>query len=179
MKNSWIKRMALVATIGAFASKMALAEVSLPPPELDSLPLLAMSLDEGKTNKKNSIAAEQALFKEPLFTQDKAHQYLGIGALGLLALAVVSPKEEDGPHEYFATGSAFLASAAVTSGLIFHWEDFDLSEGFSDPDNLHVLLAGLGTLAMIAAVSQAPEGGHAGLGATGGVLMVSAVKITW
>lgn len=179
MKNSLIKRMALVMTIGTFASKMALADAPLLMSELDRVPLLAMSLDEGKTNQTSTLAAEQALFKESLFTQDKAHQYLGIGALGLLALAVASPKEEGGAHEYFATGSAFLASAAVTSGLIFHWEDFDFSDGFSDPDNLHVLLAGLGTLAMIAAVSQAPESGHAGLGAAGGVLMISAVKITW
>lgn len=174
-----IKRMALLATLGAFVSEGVFADSALLLPELDSAGSLALSLDESKTSKTSKLASQQQVFEEPLFTADKTHQYLGIGALGLLALAIVSPKEEGGPHEYFATGSAFLASAAVTSGLIVHWEDFDLSEGFSDPDNLHVMLGALGTLAMIAAVSQAPESGHAGLGAAGGVLMISAVKITW
>jgi len=126
-----------------------------------------------------SSKKEEDIFVPSNFTANKIHQYLGIGALGLVALAAISPKEEGGAHEYFATGSAFLASAAATTGLIYHWDDFELKDGLTDPDNMHMILAGLGTLVMVAAVAQAPDGGHAGLGATGGILMGTAIKITW
>ncbi len=118
-------------------------------------------------------------FKEAWFTGSKAHQYLGLGALALVAVAAVSPKEEDSLHEYAATAATALGAAAVTTGFIYHWEDFDWSDGFSDPDNLHMLLAGLGTLAMMYAVSEAPETAHAGPGVAGGIAMATAIKITW
>ena len=118
-------------------------------------------------------------FRESWLTGSKAHQYLGLGALALVAVAGISPKEEDGIHEYSATAATALAAAAVTTGFVYHWEDFDFSDGFSDPDNLHMLLAGLGTLAMMVAVSEAPETAHAGPGVIGGIAMATAIKITW
>lgn len=127
----------------------------------------------------SSSAVGSTEFEAPLFSANKVHQYLGIGALGLLALAIVSPKEEDGAHEYFATGAAALGAAAATSGLIYHWDDFDFDDGLSDPDNLHMMLGATGALLMLAAIAQAPEGGHAGLGAAGGIAMGVAVKMTW
>lgn len=112
-------------------------------------------------------------------TGEKWHQYLGLGALALVAVAAVAPKEEGGLHENAAQAAAALAADAAALGFVYHWEDFDFSDGFSDPDNLHVLLGGLGTLAMLAAVSQAPESGHSGTGMFGAVAMLTAVKITW
>lgn len=126
-----------------------------------------------------SFTKDSENFEESWLTGSKAHQYLGLGALALVAVAAVSPKEEDSIHEYAATGATVLAAAAATTGFIYHWEDFDWSDGFSDPDNLHMLLAGLGTLAMMYAVSEAPEVNHAGPGIAGGVAMAVAVKITW
>lgn len=118
-------------------------------------------------------------FQEPTFSGEKFHQYLGLTTLGLVALTALSPKKEDGPHELFATAAAVTAGATVANGLIFHWEDFNFDDGFSDPDNLHMMLGTLGAMLMVAAVAQAPEGGHAGLGIGGGAAMAMAVKITW
>lgn len=179
MKRTLLKRMAFLVSVGAFTCNALAVEPALILSDTETFPLLALSANETSSTSPSVYTPENEVFKTPLFTKDKTHQYLGIGALALVALAAVSPKEEGGPHEYFATGSAVLASAAVTTGLIFHWDDFDFSDGLSDSDNLHVILAGLGTLAMIAAVSQAPETGHAGLGAVGGVAMATAIKITW
>lgn len=118
-------------------------------------------------------------FVEPTFSPEKFHQYLGLTTLGLVALTAISPKEEDGPHEMFATAAAATATATVVNGLIFHWDDFHFEDGFTDPDNLHMMLGSLGALLMVAAVAQAPDGGHAGLGIGGGAAMAMAVKITW
>jgi len=118
-------------------------------------------------------------FKEPTFTGEKFHQYLGLTTLGLVALTAVLPKEEEGPHETAGKAAALMAGATVGTGLVYHWEDFHFEDGFSDPDNLHFMLGTLGAVLMAAAISQAPEGGHAGLGIGGGVMMASAVKITW
>lgn len=165
------------------------SELNLSLPQADDAVLgvgrplyLAGSMADDDGNREDaalSFTKDNEGFSEPWLTGSKAHQYFGLGALALVALAAVSPKEEDGAHEYFAVGATALAAAAATTGLIYHWEDFDFSDGITDPDNLHMLLGALGTLAMVAAVSQAPESGHAGLGIFGGVTMGIAVKITW
>lgn len=128
---------------------------------------------------ENRLKIDHSGFEEPWWSGNKFHQYMGLGALALVGLAAISPKEEGGPHEYFATASAVMGAAAVTSGLVFHWEDFDFSNGWSDPDNLHMLIAGLGALGMMYAVSQAPDSPHAGVGAIGGIAMGVAIKMEW
>jgi multidrug efflux pump subunit AcrB len=40
-------------------------------------------------------------------------------------------------------------AATVMTGLLYHWDDFHLEDGLTDPDNLHVMLAGVITLLMI------------------------------
>lgn len=145
----------------------------------DKLTLTPTSARENSTGKKKPAKALHASFEESAFTPEKFHQYLGLTTLGLVALTAVLPKEEDGPHETAGTLAAITAGATVANGLIFHWEDFHFEDGFSDPDNLHMMLGTLGALLMVAAVSQAPEGGHAGLGLGGGVAMATAIKITW
>ncbi|MBL4606997.1 MAG: hypothetical protein JKY01_04120 [Pseudomonadales bacterium] len=180
-KKSLKKNIGALLCLGAFSLNAFGAEsiFDLSIPE-SVFPIVAMGDNQGDSESFKAFnVKEHEEFKVPMFTGNKVHQYLGIGALALVALAAVSPKEEDGAHEYFATGSAILASAAVTTGLVYHWDDVDLSDGLSDPDNLHRMLAGLGALAMVAAVAQAPDGGHAGLGAIGGLAMGAAIKITW
>jgi len=181
MKNKFVKKLASCLYLGAFSVSTFGAEnfldLSLPD---SAFTVIAMGDDNANVTPFDvSTKKEENIFVPSLFTANKIHQYLGIGALGLVALAAISPKEEGGAHEYFATGSAFLASTAVTTGLIYHWDDFEFKDGLTDPDNMHMILAGLGTLAMVAAVSQAPDGGHAGLGAAGGIAMGTAIKITW
>ena len=148
----------------------------------DAFTLAALDNDStasSESSRKVKLNFEQSDFQEPWWSGPKAHQYFGLASLALVGLAAISPKEEGGPHEYFATASAITAGAAVGSGLVYHWDDFDFSNGFSDPDNLHVLLAGLGALGMMYAVSQAPEVPHAAVGAMGGIAMGVAIKITW
>lgn len=145
-----------------------------------NLLLADSSAPTAAAQKPSPIAAEEGVvFKEPWFTRNKAHQYLGLGSLTLATLALLSPKEEEGPHEFFAKGAAALGGAAVASGLVFHWEDVGLSNGISDPDNLHALLSTLGALGFLAAVSQAPEEGHAVAGALGYTAMAIGIRITW
>lgn len=145
-------------------------------------PLLAAG-DMGSVNDAESearvFAVDNDRYEEPWLTGSKAHQYMGLGALALVALAAVSPKEEDSIHEYFATGATVLAAGAATTGFVYHWDDFHFEDGITDPDNLHMMLGLLGTIAMVAAISEAPEAGHAGPGILGGVAMGAAVKITW
>lgn len=121
---------------------------------------------------------DKPVFKDRMFTANKIHKYLGIGSIALATLAAISPKEEDGPHEYFARGAATLAGAAMATGFTFHHEDITLKNGFRDPDNLHALLTSVGTLGYVLAVSNAPDA-HAGYGIGGMVSMVIGIKLTW
>lgn len=176
----------LLALTGTSATHAGSLNLNLPAGDaatFASQPLTLAAADTGMTSAAGestfAFTKDNEGFEEPWLSGSKAHQYLGLGALALVALAAVSPKEEDSAHEYFAVSATTLAAAAATTGLIYHWDDFDFSDGFTDPDNLHVLLGALGTLAMVAAVSEAPEAGHAGPGILGGVAMGVAVKITW
>ncbi len=122
---------------------------------------------------------QEEVFEEPWFNGNKAHKYLGIGSIALATLALLSPKEEDGPHEAFAKGAAALGGAAVASGLVVHWDDIANGGGLSDPDNQHALLSALGALGFALAVSEAPEAEHAGPGAVGFVAMAIGIRLTW
>ncbi len=123
------------------------------------------------------------LFKDRWLTGNKLHQYLGIGSIALAGLAVLAPKpgkdENDSVHQELAEGAAALGGLAVATGLGFHYDELSLSRGFRDPDNLHALLAALGALGFIAAVNEAPDGGHAGVGVISAAAMLTAIKITW
>lgn len=118
-------------------------------------------------------------FEESWFTLNKTHQYLGLGSLALATMALLAPKEENGPHEYFARGAAALGGAAVASGLVIHWDDIGLSLGIMDPDNQHALLGTLGALGFLAAVAAAPDEGHVAAGVGGFAAMALAIRLTW
>lgn len=118
-------------------------------------------------------------FREPWFTGNKVHQYLGIGSITLATLALLAPKEEEGAHESLAKGAAALGGAAVASGLVFHWDDIANGGGLSDPDNQHALLATLGAIGFAMAVSDAPEEEHAAYGASGFMAMAIGIRLTW
>jgi hypothetical protein len=77
-----------------------------------------------------------------------------------------------------------MALATVATGLYAHWDDFHLEDGWSDPDNLHVLLAATGAALMAYAIDKSmnqSEGqvSHAGMAELGAVGMVLAIKLTW
>ena len=113
----------------------------------------------------------------PWYGANNIHKYLGLGSIALAGLTLISPKEEDGPHEYFARGAAALGVAAVATGLYAHWDDIDAS--WSNPDTQHALLGALGALGILAAVAKGGKGDHAAYGGVGAASMLVAIKLTW
>lgn len=143
-------------------------------------------------------AAPVAEFSPSWLTGRKAHQYLGLGTVlfaGLTAIAapgegceqncgVQPPRETSGTtHTRLARTAAALAIATVITGLLYHWDDFHLEDGFSDPDNQHVMLAGTGALMMLYAINKSAKSSvptsHAGIAELGAVSMLVAIKLTW
>ncbi|HEY0722238.1 MAG TPA: hypothetical protein VGE50_13410 [Gammaproteobacteria bacterium] len=172
----------LCGTAPAFAEQPSQAvELSLFP-DYRAQVQLADATESGSLTQappQSTIDAEVGEFREPLFTPNKMHQYLGFGSIALATLALLSPKEEEGPHSAFATGAAVLGGAAVASGLIVHGEDVGPSYGVWDPDNQHAVLATLGALGFIAAVAQGGEENHAVYGVAGYVAMAIGIRLNW
>lgn len=148
--------------------------------------------DDSSTNKAIANTGVQSTKFEPaLFSGSNVHKYLGLGTLALVVATAAAPKPGEGTssaqieeqnsslHAKLGTAAAFMAAATVTSGLLTHWDDFHLEDGLTDPDNLHVLLGTVGAMAMLYAVSAAPDTQHAGMGVAGGVAMGLAIKLTW
>lgn len=159
--------------------------------------MLALN-DAAAAQKQTGAAAsvtQASEFEPPLFSGSNAHKYLGLGTLALVVATALAPKPaevegraptqaeldamDSSKHAKLGRAAATLAAATVTTGLLAHWDDFHLEDGMSDPDNQHALLGTAGALAMLFAVSQAPGGGHAGVGMAGGVAMGVAIKLTW
>ncbi len=141
-------------------------------------------------------------FEPPMFSGDKLHQYLGLTTIVLAGLTAITapssdgceancptvpapaaPRQTNGTHAQLGKAAGAMAIATVVSGLIDHWDDFHLEDGWSDPDNLHVLLATSGALAMAYAVNKSANSttptSHAGVAELGAVAMVVAIKLTW
>ncbi len=142
--------------------------------------------------------APKAEFSEPWMSGDKLHQYMGFTTLALVAATAFSAPEgcegancanttqvrqTNGTHAKLAKAAAFMAAATVTSGLIDHWDDFHMEDGFTDPDNLHAMLGTAGALMMMYAVNKSANSAvpvsHAGIAELGGIAMAVAVKLTW
>lgn len=113
----------------------------------------------------------------PWYERNNLHKYLGLGTIALAGLTAISPKTENGPHEYFARGAAALGVAAVATGVFAHWDDIDAH--WRDPDTQHAVLGALGALAFLGAVAKGGKEGHAGLGELGALSMLVAIKLTW
>lgn len=157
-----------------------------------------LALNDADVAQKQASAApaiQTAEFEPPMFSGSNAHKYLGLGTLALVVATAIAPKpaevegraptqaeldaQKSSTHAKLGRAAATLAAATVTSGLLAHWDDFHVEDGWTDPDNMHALLGTAGALAMLYAVSKAPGGGHAGVGMAGGVAMGVAVKLTW
>lgn len=144
-------------------------------------------------------ATPPAEFSPPWLTGRKVHEYLGLGTVmfaGLTMLAAPgeacehncpaqpAPRQTSGTtHTRLARTTGALAIAAVITGLLYHWDDFHLDDGFSDPDNQHVMLAGTGALMMLYAINKSAKSSvptsHAGIAELGAASMLVAIKLTW
>ena len=141
-------------------------------------------------------------FHSPWLTGRKAHQYLGLGTIALAGLTALAAPDGEGceqncppvtqqqprqtsgtTHTRLARATGAMAIATVVTGLIYHWDDFHLGDGFADPDNQHVALAGTGALLMLYAIDKSAHSAvptsHAGIAELGALAMVVAVKLTW
>ena len=140
--------------------------------------------------------AQENDFEPPAFSGGKLHQYLGIATVGAAAETFLThhdackdaacanlPRDTRGPHAQLGRATAVLALATVASGLLTHWDDFSLEDGWQDPDNMHVMLGVSGAALMAYAInkswrSTAPVN-HSGLAELGAASMIFAIKLTW
>lgn len=163
---------------------------------------LAAANETSVVVKKEAAAApevKKSEFEPSWLTGGKVHQYLGLGTIVLAGLtaatapgegceqnctaATTAPRERNGTHAKLAKATVVMAAAAITTGLITHWDDFHLADGITDPDNLHVLLGVTGAALMAYAVKKSMDSAvpvsHAGIAELGALGMVAAIKITW
>ncbi len=143
------------------------------------------------TDASASPATEHAV-KDPLFSTDKLHEYLGLGTIILAAATAITAPEgcegnctnnqpmTSGTHQNLGRATRAMALSALATGLLFHWDDMHLFEdGIKDPDTQHWLLAGGGALLLANAVSKAPASSHSTQAELGALMMLVGIKITW
>lgn len=150
--------------------------------------------DTGLNKPESSAtpATQTSEFESRMFSGRKIHQYLGISTVTLAAMTFTThmhtngfgPRDVNGVHGELGKATGAMALATVASGLISHWDDFSLEDGWSDPDNLHVLLASTGAALMAYAIynSASQTTGrvdHSGMAELGALGMVIAIKLTW
>lgn len=161
--------------------------------DMPSILLAVNDISQNSVTKQAKAPAMKADIKDPWISGTKIHQYLGVSTLvSALLTALTHPingcehsctadytPPTNGPHANLGRATRALAEATVVSGLIVHWDDFALEDGFSDPDNLHVLLVGTGALLLINAVGKAPNNHHSEQAEVGALLMAFGVRMTW
>ena len=161
-------------------------------PEAKSFMLAATDDDVAKANSTMVQAAPAVAFEPKSFSKRKIHQYLGVSTAVLAGLAFVThphpsdpnaPRQVNGTHAQLAKATVAMAAATIISGVIAHWDDFSLEDGWLDPDNLHVLLGVTGALLMAYAVDKSANSStpvsHATEAELGALGMVVAIKLTW
>jgi hypothetical protein len=159
-----------------------------------SFKLVENDLDVVKVKKNLAPTSSSPEVEPPLFSRKKVHQYLGLSTIALAALTTLAapgdgegtsqqPRETNGTHANLAKATGVMAIATVASGLISHWDDFNIEDGWSDPDNLHVLFATTGAALMAYAINKSANSStpvsHAGVAELGALGMLVAIKLTW
>jgi hypothetical protein len=160
---------------------------------LDAKSFLLASNDVEVSKASANITATPvaAEFQPKLFSGSKVHQYLGVSTAVLAGAAFIThphptnptPRETNGTHAQLAKATIVAAAATIAAGVLSHWDDFSLEDGWTDPDNLHVLLGVTGAALMAYAVNQSANSDvpvdHARMAELGALGMVVAIKLTW
>jgi len=146
--------------------------------------------DVGVVNEKGNAAP--AAFEPKLFSGSNIHEFLGISTVALAGLTFAShfhtngfgARNVNGTHGSLGKATGIMALATVASGLITHWDDFSVEDGWTDPDNLHVYLAATGAALMAYAIANSATQttgrvDHAGMAELGAFGMLVAIKLTW
>jgi hypothetical protein len=139
-------------------------------------------------------------FKESTFTLNKTHKFLGLSTIAMaLATAMTAPgegceqncpppsaappRDRTGTHAKLARATVALASAAILTGVLAHWDDLHFDNGITDPDNLHALLGVTGAVLMAKAVNKSAGStvpvAHSGQAELGAALMAVGIKMVW
>ncbi len=147
-----------------------------------------------------AVSAKPAEFKEPIFTLNKTHKFLGISTIAAAAATMLTapgescetncpppsqqpPRNRTGTHAKLARATVALATATIVTGILAHWDDIHLDNGITDPDNLHALLGITGAFLMEKAVNRSAGSAvpvaHAGEAELGALLMVVGIKMVW
>lgn len=198
MKSPYLKALFATGLSGLlWLSQQALAqsEVVIQPYQFEPA-TLASNTTEANSTAPREASAPNDEFEPPLFSGGKLHQYLGIATVGAAAATFLShhdacreaacanqPRDTRGPHAQLGRATAVLALATVASGLLTHWDDFSLEDGWQDPDNMHVMLGVSGAALMAYAINKSWRStvavNHSGLAELGAASMVFAIKLTW
>ncbi|WP_407898525.1 hypothetical protein [Ferrigenium sp. UT5] len=156
-----------------------------------SQPLMVAANDGVLTKKQQAAApAAQPEFDPPWLTGSNTHLVLGLATVtAAIATALTPPssgtvpRNTDGTHATLARATGILALSTVTSGFITHWDDFHLEDGWSDPDNLHMMLgvtgAGLMAYGITKSVRSSTKTSHAAIAELGAAAMIVGIKLTW
>lgn len=167
-------------------------------------PTMLAQADTGAAPAAERNAIEPAKpapdFREPIFTLNKTHKFLGISTIVAAAATAMTapgeacetncpppsqqpPRNRTGTHAKLARATVALATAAIITGIAAHWDDIHLDNGITDPDNLHALLGITGAFLMQAAVNKSAGSAvpvaHAGEAELGALLMVAGIKMVW
>jgi len=153
------------------------------------------------TQNVASAAPAKQVEYEATYSLNKVHKHLGeatiIAALLTAATApgdggcetnctaqTQQPRQRNGTHAKLARATVALASAAIFTGILTHWDDIHPGDGLTDPDNLHALLGITGALLMVKAVNKSAgvaygTASHAAQAELGAALMAIGIKMEW
>ncbi|MDP2804424.1 MAG: hypothetical protein Q8O24_00630 [Gallionellaceae bacterium] len=160
--------------------------------DAQSFLIAANDVETGKTVANITATPPAEEFKPKLFSGSKMHQYLGVSTAVLAGAAFIThphptdpnaPRETNGTHAQLAKATVVAAVATIAAGVLSHWDDFSLEDGWTDPDNLHVILGVTGAALMAYAVDKSANSStaveHAREAELGALGMIVAIKLTW
>lgn len=116
------------------------------------------------TEKVNGVRRYPSeIYDKPDFGASDVHLYLGLATLVTSVAAVLTepstPDLQGGNalHYKLSKVSWQLGGATMVTGLYAHWDDFDMSDGMFDRDNMHVILGVASVIAMQWATDKATQ----------------------